>query len=216
MAKLEETRQRDLIEAELLTDRKEQRLMHTKRELKRWTKKELRRRVRLLEKLDREAATHVESVICMKSSHFTGMPPYVGWKGLGLALGQDYDMYAKKIEHLEKDKGEILMSWESLAAKLEECAGVIETLDKKNKELQAAWERVDEECTASNARINELASTLGNILTASNARINELASTLRNILSLSSKPNFTTLHEFVAAVKAAEKLLDAVDADSET
>lgn len=50
----------------------------------------LRARVETLERMDREAATHVESVICMKSNTFTGEPPYVGWKGLGLALEQDY------------------------------------------------------------------------------------------------------------------------------
>lgn len=47
--------------------------------------------VRHWRRLDSEAANHVESVICMRSHHFTGMPPYVGWKGLGLALSQDYD-----------------------------------------------------------------------------------------------------------------------------
>lgn len=48
-------------------------------------------RIKTLERLDSEAATHVESVICLRSGHFTGDPPYVGWKGLGLALNQDYD-----------------------------------------------------------------------------------------------------------------------------
>jgi len=46
--------------------------------------------------IDREAAEHVESVICMRSAHFTGEDPYVGWKGLGLALTQDYDDLAIK------------------------------------------------------------------------------------------------------------------------
>jgi hypothetical protein len=41
--------------------------------------------------LDCQAATHVESVICMRSAHFTGEPPYTGWKGLGKALREDYD-----------------------------------------------------------------------------------------------------------------------------
>lgn len=41
--------------------------------------------------MDASAATHVESVICTRSAHFTGEEPYVGWKGLGLALKQDYD-----------------------------------------------------------------------------------------------------------------------------
>ena len=47
-------------------------------------------RVELLERLDSEASTHVESTICMRTS-FTGEPPYVGWKGLGLALTEALD-----------------------------------------------------------------------------------------------------------------------------
>ena len=50
-----------------------------------------------LRKLDREAATYVEAVICMRSMHFTGEPPYIGWKGLGKALNEDYN---------DRDKGE--------------------------------------------------------------------------------------------------------------
>ena len=41
--------------------------------------------------LEREAAAYVESVICMYSPNFTGDDPYVGWKGLGLALKRDYE-----------------------------------------------------------------------------------------------------------------------------
>jgi hypothetical protein len=41
-------------------------------------------------RLDMEAATHVESVICMRTG-FTGEPPYVGWRGLGLALTEALD-----------------------------------------------------------------------------------------------------------------------------
>ena len=48
-------------------------------------------RVAVLERMDREAATHVESVICLRTG-FTGYPPYVGWKGLGLALGEALDV----------------------------------------------------------------------------------------------------------------------------
>jgi hypothetical protein len=51
----------------------------------------LRAEVEKWKQLDREAATYVESVICLKSNRFTGNPPYVGWKGLGLALKEDYD-----------------------------------------------------------------------------------------------------------------------------
>lgn len=41
-------------------------------------------------RMDSEAATHVESVICMRTG-FTGEPPYVGWKGIGLALNEALD-----------------------------------------------------------------------------------------------------------------------------
>lgn len=47
-------------------------------------------RIDTLSRLDREAATHVETLICMRT-HFTGDPPYVGWKGLGLALKEHLD-----------------------------------------------------------------------------------------------------------------------------
>jgi hypothetical protein len=50
----------------------------------------LRARVEALEKRDSEAATHVESVIAMRTG-FTGDMPYVGWKGLGLALNEALD-----------------------------------------------------------------------------------------------------------------------------
>jgi hypothetical protein len=50
----------------------------------------LRARVEALEKRDSEAATHVESVIAMRTG-FTGEMPYVGWKGLGLALNEALD-----------------------------------------------------------------------------------------------------------------------------
>ncbi len=48
------------------------------------------RRLRTFLKLDTEASNYVESVICMRT-RFTGDPPYVGWKGLGLALSQELD-----------------------------------------------------------------------------------------------------------------------------
>lgn len=47
-------------------------------------------RIATLEKMDSEAATYVESVICMRTG-FTGEPPYVGWEGLGLALDEALD-----------------------------------------------------------------------------------------------------------------------------
>lgn len=49
------------------------------------------KRIAILEKLDQEAATYVESVICLRT-HFTGNRPYVGWKGLGLALRETLDI----------------------------------------------------------------------------------------------------------------------------
>ena len=50
----------------------------------------LRKKADSFKRLDREAATHVESVICLRT-HFTGEQPYVGWKGLGLALNEALD-----------------------------------------------------------------------------------------------------------------------------
>lgn len=47
-------------------------------------------RIATLEKLDREAAQYVETVIVMRTP-FEGDPPYVGWKGLGLALTEALD-----------------------------------------------------------------------------------------------------------------------------
>lgn len=47
----------------------------------------LQQRIDLLEKCGSEASKYVESVIAMRTG-FTGNPPYVGWKGLGLALNE--------------------------------------------------------------------------------------------------------------------------------
>jgi hypothetical protein len=52
-----------------------------------------------LRSLDSQAATYVESLICMRSHRFTGKPPYVGWSGLGLALSEDYD----ELDRLRRD-----------------------------------------------------------------------------------------------------------------
>lgn len=41
-------------------------------------------------RLDAEAAIHCEEVI-IRRTHFTGNQPYVGWKGLGLALNEALD-----------------------------------------------------------------------------------------------------------------------------
>jgi len=53
-------------------------------------------------KMETEAAKYVESVICLRSHRFTGMPPYVGWEGLGLALREDYD----EIDRLRAERDE--------------------------------------------------------------------------------------------------------------
>ena len=62
----------------------------------------LKARIAELEKLDREAATHVESLICLRTD-FTGEPPHVGWKGLGLALKEHLDKQDARIAELEKN-----------------------------------------------------------------------------------------------------------------
>ena len=51
---------------------------------------EAAKRIERLEKLDSEASNYVEAVICMRTD-FTGDSPYVGWKGLGLALNEALD-----------------------------------------------------------------------------------------------------------------------------
>lgn len=43
-----------------------------------------------LQRLDAQAAEYVETPIIMRTS-FTGEQPYVGWKGLGLAMEQALD-----------------------------------------------------------------------------------------------------------------------------
>jgi len=56
-------------------------------------------------KLATDAAKYVESVICLRSNRFTGNQPYVGWKGLGLALREDYDeLECAKAERDEADR----------------------------------------------------------------------------------------------------------------
>ena len=43
-----------------------------------------------MEAIDSQAATYVESVICMRTD-FTGDAPNTGWKGIGMALGEALD-----------------------------------------------------------------------------------------------------------------------------
>lgn len=61
----------------------------------------LRAEVERLRKSDSDAAQYVESVICMRTD-FTGDHPYVGWKGLGLALNERLDRAEKAESELEK------------------------------------------------------------------------------------------------------------------
>ena len=76
-------------------------------ELQMWQYEEIERlqkRVAGLEAMDAAAATHVESLICLRT-HFTGEPPYVGWEGLGLALREaldERDSYIQRAAELER------------------------------------------------------------------------------------------------------------------
>ena len=71
----------------------------------------LKDRIEELENLDAEAATFVESVICIESNRFTAEPPYVGWKGLGLALQQDYDELKQLRKGIKAVQKELLFAW---------------------------------------------------------------------------------------------------------
>lgn len=53
--------------------------------------------------LDQEAS-EVEAVIVMRSRHFTGHEPYVGWEGLALALRKDYDELDRLREALQQEQ----------------------------------------------------------------------------------------------------------------
>lgn len=61
---------------------------------------DLAKRVLELEARDREAATHIETRIAMRT-HFTGDPPYVGWSGLGVAMVEKFDKDEARIAELE-------------------------------------------------------------------------------------------------------------------
>ena len=54
-----------------------------------------------LRRLESDAARHVEIPIVQRT-HFTGEEPYVGWKGVGLALTETLDQYDKLRERVEK------------------------------------------------------------------------------------------------------------------
>ncbi len=107
-------------------------------------------RIAELESIDREAASHVESIICMRSKHFTGESPYVGWKGLGLALTHDYDTITAQAAEIGNLKDDYLRRhkdacdrWEriremeaAIAAKDAEIAGL-----RRGKQIadEAVW-----------------------------------------------------------------------------
>ena len=61
----------------------------------------LRDLVKKWQALEKEAAMYVEGVICVRSAHFTGEEPYVGWLGLGKALTKDYDDMERMREALK-------------------------------------------------------------------------------------------------------------------
>jgi hypothetical protein len=52
--------------------------------------KKLRKERNKWRRLESQAASHVESLICMRTT-FHGEPPYVGWQGLGLKLKEEFD-----------------------------------------------------------------------------------------------------------------------------
>lgn len=70
-------------------------------------------RLEILARLDREAATHVESVIVMRTG-FTGQPPYVGWEGLGRTLSEALDHRDQLIEQAVRDGQDILQARKAL------------------------------------------------------------------------------------------------------
>lgn len=85
-------------------------------------------RVATLERMDREAATHVETEICMRTG-FTGDPPYVGWKGLGLALTEaldERDALRARAEAAEAERDRLRAECARLVEYLKETGGRLE------------------------------------------------------------------------------------------
>ena len=69
-----------------------------------------------LAKLDVEAATHVEGVVAMWD-RFTGEPPYIGWKGIGLAIIEEIESLStqlaaalKRAEKAERERDAFMVS----------------------------------------------------------------------------------------------------------
>jgi hypothetical protein len=88
--------------------------------------------------LDSEAATHVESVIVMRT-HFTGEPPYVGWKGLGLALNEALD---------ERDRALSRYRWVPVSERLPEAGELVmvyspPTKDSWPDEMNVGFDCID-------------------------------------------------------------------------
>jgi ElaB/YqjD/DUF883 family membrane-anchored ribosome-binding protein len=82
-----------------------------------WYQKEvksLRAEVEQLLERDRQAATHVESVLVMRTG-FTGEPPYIGWIGLGIALNEaldERDRLRAEVARLTKERDQLRIAWE--------------------------------------------------------------------------------------------------------
>ena len=96
-----------------------------------------RERLEKFRKLDAEAATYCESVICMRT-HFTGNPPYVGWKGLGLAMGEAFDERDAALAALRVARE--ALSW-ALFVAIDEC--VPETMAQDYQQAVSDFAQID-------------------------------------------------------------------------
>lgn len=92
-----------------------------------------KQRIETLARMDREAATHVEGLICVRT-HFTGEPPYVGWEGLGLALTEHLDRQEQRIAELEGENAALQKSAESLGELARQRADELIALEAKAAE----------------------------------------------------------------------------------
>lgn len=97
-------------------------------------------RIKELERLDTEAANYVECVICMRT-HFTGDRPYVGWKGLGLALTETLDRYDAAKNLISELESRII----GLEAMLVDGTAREQKLEAALHEIIAWWESEDED-----------------------------------------------------------------------
>lgn len=83
------------------TKQLENRVVHLRKQLRL-----ARQQAQQFKRLDSEAAQYVESVIVMRCHNFTGEPPYVGWKGLGLALTEYMNKADCNLKKLERFKSQ--------------------------------------------------------------------------------------------------------------